>query len=82
VHAPTLEKLIRKAIWDFEPRLLKHSVRVKLIQDRKDFGPNALCVLIEAELWAQPLPLRLFLRTDLDLETGEARVSDVTGQAG
>jgi type VI secretion system protein ImpF len=82
VHAPTVEKLIRKAIWDFEPRLTKNSVRVKLIQDRKEFGPNALCVLIEAELWAQPLPLRLFLRTDLDLETGEARVADVTGQTG
>jgi type VI secretion system protein ImpF len=82
IHAPTLEKLIRKAIWDFEPRLNKHSVRVRLLQDRKEVGPNALCVLIEAELWAQPLPLRLFLRTDLDLETGEARVSDVTGQTG
>jgi type VI secretion system protein ImpF len=33
--------------------------------------------LIEAELWAQPLPLRLFLRTDLDLETGEVQVSEV-----
>jgi type VI secretion system protein ImpF len=82
VHAPTLEKLVRKAIWEFEPRLTKNSVRVKLIQDRKEFGPNALCVLIEAELWAQPLPLRLFLRTDLNLETGEAMVSDVTGQTG
>lgn len=82
VHAPTLEKLIRKAIWDFEPRLSRGSLRVRLLQDRKEFGPNALCVLIEAELWAQPLPLRLFLRTDLDLETGEARVSDVTGQTG
>lgn len=82
VHAPTLEKLIRKAIWDFEPRLSRGTLRVRLLQDRKEFGPNALCVLIEAELWAQPLPLRLFLRTDLDLETGEARVSDVTGQTG
>ena len=82
VHVPTLEKLIRKAVWEFEPRLLKNSVRVKVVQDAKEFGPNALCVLIEAELWAQPLPLRLFLRTDLNLETGEATVSDVTGQAG
>jgi len=82
IHAPSLEKLVRKAIWEFEPRLLKNSVRVKLVQDRKEFGPNALCVLIEAELWAQPLPLRLFLRTDLNLETGEAQVSDVTSQMG
>jgi len=81
VHGPTLEKLIRKAIWEFEPRLTRQSVRVRLLQDRKDLGPNALCVVIEAELWAQPVPLRLFLRTDLNLETGEARVVDVTGQA-
>ena len=79
VNAQSVEKLIRRAIWEFEPRLVKESVRVKLMQDRQSFGPNALCLLIEAELWAQPLPLRLFLRTDLNLETGEVAVSDVTG---
>ena len=31
---------------------------------------------IEAELWAQPLPLRLFLRTDVDLETGSVVVTE------
>ena len=36
-----------------------------------------MCFAIEAELWAQPLPLRLFLRTDLDLETGEVNVSEM-----
>lgn len=82
VHAPTLERLIRQAIWEFEPRLTRSSVRVRMLHDRKEYGPNALCVVIEAELWAQPLPLRLFLRTDLNLETGEAQVTDVTGQAG
>jgi len=82
IHPSVLEKQVRRAIWEFEPRLVKETVRVKLVQDTKAYGPNALCVLIEAELWAQPLPLRLFLRTDLDLETGEARVTDVTGQAG
>jgi len=82
VHAQQIEKLLRRAIWEFEPRLVKETVRVKLLQDQKSYGPNAVCVLIEAELWAQPLPLRLFLRTDLDLETGQVIVSDVTGQAG
>jgi type VI secretion system protein ImpF len=78
VHAPTLEKLIRKAIWEFEPRLRKSSVRVRLIEDRTSYSHNALVILIEAELWAQPLPLRLLLRTDLDLETGEVQVSEVS----
>ena len=82
VHTQTLERLIRRAIWEFEPRLMKDSVRVKLMKDRASFGPNALCLLIEAELWAQPLPLRLFFRTDMNLETGEVAVADVTGNVG
>ena len=41
---------------------------------------NAMCFQIEAELWAQPLPLRLFLRTEIDLESGAATVVE-TGQS-
>lgn len=78
VHAPTLEKVLRRAIWEFEPRLLKESVRIKVLQNTGSYSHNALVILIEAELWAQPIPLRLFLRTDLDLETGEVRVSEAS----
>lgn len=77
IHVPTLEKLLRKAIWEFEPRLVKDTVRVKLIVNREQFNHNAMCFTIEAELWAQPLPLRLFLRTDLDLETGEVEITEL-----
>jgi type VI secretion system protein ImpF len=80
VHAPTLEKLVRRAIWEFEPRLLKNSVRVKVVQDAQNYSHNAIVLLIEAELWAQPIPLRLFLRTDVDFETGEVEVSEVSPQ--
>jgi type VI secretion system protein ImpF len=79
VHAPTLEKVLRQAIWEFEPRLLKKSVRVKVVQNSESYGSNAITILIEAELWAQPLPLRLFLRTDLDLETGQVNVTETGG---
>ena len=37
---------------------------------REKMNHNAMCFDIEAELWAQPLPLRLFLRTEIDLENG------------
>jgi type VI secretion system protein ImpF len=73
----SIERLLRRAVWDFEPRLTRQAVRVKLVIDPERMGHNAMCFQIEAELWAQPLPLRLFLRTDLDLETGEVAVSEV-----
>ena len=76
VDKTQLELLLRRAVWDFEPRLKKHAVRVKLIVDTDRMNHNAMCFSIEAELWAQPIPLRLFLRTDLDLENGEVTVSE------
>ena len=78
IHVPTMEKLLRRAIWEFEPRLLKETVRVKLVKENDTYSPNALVFTIEAELWAQPIPLRLFLRTDVDLETGEIAVTDAS----
>ena len=78
VHNPSLEKAIRKAIWEFEPRLTKNSVRVRVVRDPKAYSHNAVVLFIEAELWAQPVPLRLLLRTDVDLETGEALVTEVS----
>ncbi len=81
VEVRSLERMLVKVIADFEPRLLKSSIKVKIIADREKMNHNAMCFGIEAELWAQPLPLRLFLRTEIDLETGTVSVSD-QGQGG
>ena len=81
VDVRSLERMLVKVIADFEPRLLKSSVKVKIIADSQMMNHNAMCFGIEAELWAQPLPLRLFLRTEIDLETGAVNVSD-QGQGG
>jgi type VI secretion system protein ImpF len=76
---PGLTKLLKRAILDFEPRLLKRSVKVRLLTDPDSHNPNAVCFVIEADLWSQPLPLRLYFRTEVDLEDGEAKVSEVVG---
>jgi len=82
VDIRAMERLLCNVIWDFEPRLIKSSVKVKLVLDDRKMDPNAMWFDIEAELWAQPLPLRLFLRTEIDLENGGVKVSDVDGQRG
>jgi type VI secretion system protein ImpF len=79
VDVRTIERLISRVIVDFEPRLLRKSVKVRVISDAQKMNHNAMCFQIEAELWAQPLPLRLFLRTEIDLESGAATVVE-TGQ--
>ena len=70
-----LERVVRQAIWDFEPRLLRHTVKVRIATDSDAMSYNALTFYIEGELWAQPLPIRLYLKSEVDLEIGEIRVS-------
>jgi type VI secretion system protein ImpF len=82
VDTVALEQAIRKVILDFEPRLVARSLRVKLYADDKQMNHNALSFDIEAELWAQPLPLRLFLRTSVDLENGTVDVLDLGSKGG
>lgn len=77
VDVRSLEQIICKVIWDFEPRLIKSSVKVRIFADEQKMNHNAMLFDIEAELWAQPLPLRLFLRTEIDLENGGVSVADM-----
>lgn len=69
-----LAAAIRKAIYEFEPRLLKRSLRVQVVPGSSSVVHNTMRFEIDAELWAQPLPLQLALQTSIDLETGEAIV--------
>ena len=76
VDAGELESLVRQAILDFEPRILRNTLQVKA-HTGEDMNHNALVFEIHGELWAQPVPLELFLKTEIDLESGEIAVSEV-----
>jgi type VI secretion system protein ImpF len=74
-----LERILRQAIIDFEPRILPDSVSVKAELERETLDHhNVLSLHIEALLWAQPVPIELLLRTQLDLESGQNRVDEAT----
>lgn len=64
-----LEKILKKTIAFFEPRLIKKTLSVKVVKT-DEMDRMAISFDIEADLWAQPLPLHLYLKTELDLETG------------
>jgi type VI secretion system protein ImpF len=68
-----LEKLMIRIISFFEPRIIKRSLSVKVFKT-EGMDRTAISFDIEADLWAQPLPLHLYLKTELDLETGEVRL--------
>jgi type VI secretion system protein ImpF len=73
-----LERTIRQAILDFEPRILPGSLEVKALalENALDHH-NVIGVQIRGELWAQPVPLELLVRTEIDLETGRVEIADL-----
>jgi type VI secretion system protein ImpF len=77
IEVPDLERAIRQAILDFEPRILPASLRVRALETAGLDHHNVIGVEISGQLWAQPLPLELLVRTEIDLETGQVEVADL-----
>lgn len=72
-----LERAIRQAIWDFEPRLIRASVVVKGAPSTESI--TKIAFEIQADLWAQPYPERLYLKTELDLDVAHLSLSESIG---
>src|SRR5262249_14764860 len=72
-----LERTLSTAILRFEPRILPHTVKVRGITavDSVEHH-NVLAFEISGDLWGQPYPLELLLKTEVDLESGEVRIAE------
>jgi type VI secretion system protein ImpF len=78
-NAQELERGVRQAVLDFEPRILRDTLRVRVLVAPEQMNRRALTFIIEGELWAQPVPLSVYLKTEVDLETGSVTIADVAG---
>jgi type VI secretion system protein ImpF len=72
----SLEKAVRASIVKFEPRISPNSIRVAVVKDKDKMSRSAMVFNIEGELWAKPTPITLYLKTEIDLETGDVSVAD------
>lgn len=74
--APDLEELrdqLSEAIQFFEPRIVPRSMSINVNQER-----NTVSFEIHGDLWANPLPEHLFIKTKVDLETGQCLLGDAS----
>ncbi len=79
IDAVAIERRLKTIIHNFEPRILRNSLQVH-VSATDDMSGNALRFDIECDMWAEPVPERLYLRSEMDLETGDIRVSDSNGR--
>lgn len=76
VESGQLVRLVKQCILNFEPRILRDKLEVRVSVDNTRMDQNSLVFEITGELWAQPVPLELFLKTQVDLETGAISIAD------
>jgi type VI secretion system protein ImpF len=72
--APNMDELERElgdAIRLFEPRIINHTLTVKATIER-----HIVSFEMFGDLWANPLPEKLFIKTNIDLETGQCNLGD------
>lgn len=72
-----LERELRESIRLFEPRILPNSIVIQVVAGDVSERRKAITLEIRGELWARPLPQPLFLKTEVDLESGMVAISDL-----
>jgi type VI secretion system protein ImpF len=66
-----LERELGEAIRAFEPRIIGHTLAIRATLKR-----HLVSFELSGELWASPIPEKLFIKTIIDLETGQCNLGD------
>ena len=74
----SLERRLRNIIARYEPRIMKNSLRISVVSS-DDMSRHALSFEIECDVWAEPVPESMYLKTEVDLETGAVSYVDRRG---
>ncbi|MBE0434411.1 MAG: type VI secretion system baseplate subunit TssE [Methylomicrobium sp.] len=74
-----IERNVKQAILQFEPRILPNTLNIQMTSSEDKMNRLAIVFDIEADLWAQPLPLHLYLRTEINKMTGDVNLRDLGG---
>lgn len=73
-----IEQAVRTAILQFEPRILPQGLIVRCLSAATDLAHhNVIALFIKGQLWANPYPRELLIRTEIDLETSQIRVEEM-----
>ena len=76
VKPEIIERLIRAAIQNYEPRVLRRTLEIGTVDSSGGSGANIVQIEIHGEAWNVPMPESLFIKTELDLETGQCKLKD------
>lgn len=76
INIRAIETAIRAAINQFEPRVIKNGLKVKVHSNPDTMTHNSLIFEISGEVFGQPSPFQVVLKSELDLECGEFKLKE------
>ncbi len=65
-----LERELLKAVKSFEPRIIENTLKIKVEYNESVMNKNRVTFEVSGDLWAQPVPIQLFLKTEFNLDDG------------
>ena len=71
-----LERRLREVIQRYEPRIVAETVKIQVEISPGVMTHRALTFRLDGLLWAQPMPEQIYVKTQLDLETGHVTLSE------
>jgi type VI secretion system protein ImpF len=77
IDTERLRTHVLETIRNYEPRLMRDSITIGVRVGASRSGTGALIIDIKSDLWAEPLPLALYLRTEVDVESGRVAVNEI-----
>lgn len=78
IDTESLEKALKKVIEQYEPRIIRNTLKISVQSNPEDMSHNSLVFEIEGVVFGQPMPFQVILRSELDLENGTFEVSEAT----
>lgn len=75
-----IERSIHRTITAFEPRIIGETLTVRMPQEINRKAPTQVVFHIEGEIWATPVPIKIYLKTAIDLEINRIEVTPMGGR--
>ena len=72
----SIEQVLKKAIQTFEPRIMPNTLKVSYSEGGGRDQTAVIAFDVRGQLWAQPVPLELFIRSEVDVTSGEVKIVD------
>lgn len=66
---------LTEALRRFEPRIIPNTISIIMTEDKEEMSNRSIRFEIRGNLWSQPIPESLFIKTELDIETGKCKLN-------